>query len=84
MATLWTEQLEKLLLFSAIEDPDNIPRAKFEAFAARVGAGVSGNGARSVNFSSLLSFFALVFFVLLLSAPVILCHLQIPPLSRHS
>lgn len=46
MSKAWNEQVEKLLLFSLIADPDNVPRATFDEFAATIGSGISGNAAR--------------------------------------
>lgn len=48
MASPWNEQLEKLLLFSMIEDPDNVSRVKFETAAEKLGGTLSWNACRSV------------------------------------
>lgn len=46
MSGVWNEQLEKLLLISIIEFPDNVSREKFEKAAARLGNGINWNACR--------------------------------------
>lgn len=46
MSSNWNDQLEKTLLYSLIEAPDSVSRAKFSEAAAKLGNGLTWNGCR--------------------------------------
>jgi hypothetical protein len=46
MSSNWNEESEKLLLLSIIPFPDNVPKAKFEEAAAKLGSGFNWNACR--------------------------------------